>query len=349
MADGSSRPLKLICDGAALTDNWRSLNALSGRDTATGAAVKANGYGLGVREVVSRLRGAGCMDFFVASWEEAQEIADLAAGGLVTVLNGILPDQMDLARDVSGKPMLNSPEQVALWRGTGALCDVMINSGMNRLGIDPADVSAIDWSGLQVDVLASHLASADEDCAQNADQLSAFRAVTDTIPHRRKSLANSAGIALGSDYAFDLTRPGLSLYGGIPRDELNGSIRSVAAIEAQVLQRREICAGSPVGYNATYIAPRDHPVAIISVGYADGYLRGFSGRGCFYADGVELPVLGRVSMDLVALDISDNPRIGEGDWVRLPLDLPALSHQSGLSQYELLTSLGSRFEREWID
>lgn len=349
MADTGSRPLRLICDGAALADNWRALDAFSGRDTATGAAIKANGYGLGVREVVSRLCGAGCRDFFVASWEEALEIADVAVGAQITVLNGVLRDQIDLARRISAKPMLNCPEQVAAWRDTGLPCDVMINSGMNRLGIDPADVSAIDWNGLQVDVLASHLASADEDCAQNADQLSAFRAVMDAIPHRRKSLANSAGVALGADYAFDLTRPGLSLYGGIPRNELAGSIRPVAAIEAQVLQRREIRAGSPVGYNATYIAPRDHPVAIISIGYADGYLRGFSGRGCFYADGVELPVIGRVSMDLVALDISDNPRIGEGDWVRLPLDLPTLSHQSGLSQYELLTSLGSRFERVWID
>lgn len=349
MDDHTPRPLRLICDGGALVQNWRALDALSPGTTATGAAVKADAYGLGVREVAPRLRGAGCMDFFVASWEEAAEIRDLAGSAAITVLNGILPGQISSAKASGAKPMLNSPDQIALWRGTGLLCDVMINSGMNRLGIDPGEVSAIDWSGLNIDILASHMASADDDCAQNADQLAAYRDVLGKVPHRRTSLANSAAIGLGPDYAFDLTRPGLSLYGGIPRSGMADHIKPVARIEAQILQRREIKAGSAVGYNATYIAPRDHPVAIISIGYADGYLRGFSGTGCFYANGAALPVIGRVSMDLVALDISAMPSLGEGDWVSLPLDLPLLSKQSGLSQYEILTSLGCRFDRYWTD
>lgn len=349
MDDRTPRPLRLICDEGALVQNWRALDAMSGQSTATGAAVKADAYGLGVQRVVPLLRDTGCSDFFVANWEEAAEIRDIAGTASISVLNGIVPGQVGLAVANGAKPMLNSPQQVALWRDTGLPCDVMINSGMNRLGIDPGEVSAIDWSGLNIDILASHMASADEDCAQNTDQLAAYRDVLGKVPHRRTSLANSAAIGLGPDYAFDLTRPGLSLYGGIPRSAMEDHIKPVARIEAQILQRRVITAGAPVGYNATYIAPRDHPVAIISIGYADGYLRGFSGTGCFYANGAALPVVGRVSMDLVALDISAMPSLSEGDWVSLPLDLPLLSEQSGLSQYEILTSLGSRFDRHWTD
>ena len=349
MDDQTDSPLRLICDRAALQSNWRALDAMSGASTGTGAAVKANAYGLGVGDVVPLLHHAGCRDFFVASWEEAVEIRSLTGSATITVLNGILPGQIGCAKASGAKPMLNSPEQITQWRDTGLPCDIMINSGMNRLGIDPGEVSAIDWSGLNIDILASHMASADEDCVQNADQLAAYRDVLGKVPHRRTSLANSAAIGLGPDYAFDLTRPGLSLYGGIPRSVMADHIKPVARIEAQILQRRNIPAGSAVGYNATYIAPRDHPVAIISIGYADGYLRGFSGTGCFYADGAALPVIGRVSMDLVALDISAMPSLGEGDWVILPLDLPLLSEQSGLSQYEILTSLGSRFDRYWTD
>ena len=180
----------------------------------------------------------------------------------------------------------------------------------------------------------------------NATQRDRFAALAGQTSARRMSLANSAGIAL-SGYTFDLTRPGLALYGGVPRGEL-GAIQPVATIEAQVLQRRRVRAGQTVGYNATWTAQADTEVAIVNLGYADGYFRGFSDVGTASADGHRLEVIGRVSMDLVALSVEHAPALAEGDWVAFDPDLPHASIASGMSQYELLTSLGGRYSRDWI-
>lgn len=345
----TSANLRLKFDGKALVQNWQALNALSGSRASCGAAVKANAYGLGVTEVVARLIKAGCQDFFVATWQEAGEIAPLTRDCSVTVLNGVLEHEMPLASKLNAKPMINSAEQLARWRNTGRPCDVMINTGMNRLGIDCTDASVMDWTGVDVDVLASHLASADEDVPQNAAQLAAFGGILAAVPHLRKSLANSAAIALGEDYLFDLTRPGLALYGGVPRAELAASIAPVGALETRLLQVRHVESGDQLGYNATFTAAGPMKIGIAALGYADGYLRGFSGTGRFQSEGQTLPVLGRVSMDLIALDLAAAPDLGEGDWVNCTLDLPVMSDQSGLSQYEIITSLGSRYDRKWTD
>jgi alanine racemase len=179
-------------------------------------------------------------------------------------------------------------------------------------------------------------------------QLERFRAVASAVSAKRYSIANSAGICLGRDYSLDLVRPGLSLYGGVQRPEAEGRIRQAARVEAQVVQRRTIPAGESCGYGATFRAEEDTQAAILNIGYADGYLRGFSSRGSAFAGEYALPVLGRVSMDLIAVGVNAAPQIREGDWVELDYDLPSASKQSGLSQYELLTVLGSRFERRWI-
>ena len=181
----------------------------------------------------------------------------------------------------------------------------------------------------------------------NARQLASFRELAAAIPAKRYSLANSAGICLGRDYSFDLVRPGLALYGGIPRREAEEQIRQVARVEAQVVQRRTIRSGESCGYGATYTADGDAEAAIVNIGYADGYLRAFSSRGTAFAGEYALPVLGRVSMDLVALGCDAAPELKDGDWVEIDYDLPTAAEQSGLSQYELLTALGSRFERRW--
>jgi alanine racemase len=167
------------------------------------------------------------------------------------------------------------------------------------------------------------------------------------VPAKRYSLANSAGICLGRDYSFDLVRPGLALYGGIPRREAEGQIQQVARIEAQIVQRRTIRAGESCGYGATFVADADIEAAILNIGYADGYLRGFSSKGTAFAGEFALPVLGRVSMDLIAVRCDAAPDMREGEWVEIDYDLPTASEASGLSQYELLTTLGSRFERRW--
>jgi alanine racemase len=221
----------------------------------------------------------------------------------------------------------------------------MVDTGMNRLGIRLEELAALD--GLAIHTLHSHLACADEDHPLNAMQLERFHTATAQVPAKRYSLANSAGICLGRDYSFDLVRPGLALYGGIPRREAADDIRQVARVDAQIVQRRVIRAGESCGYGATFTAQDDTEAAILNIGYADGYLRGFSSRGSAFAGEFALPVLGRVSMDLIAVGCDSAPELKEGDWVAIDYDLPSASGQSGMSQYELLTTLGSRFERVW--
>ncbi|MBB5710349.1 alanine racemase [Sphingomonas xinjiangensis] len=340
----TSSPLRLRLDGAALIHNWKTLAVMSGA-AACGAAVKADGYGLGAREVVRRLAQAGCRDFFVAHWSEARALADL--GVQLSVLHGVRAEDM-ADRPEGVRPVLNTAEQVRRWRDAdGGPCDVMVDTGMNRLGVSVEDVAAGLLDGLQIETLMSHLACADEDSAMNARQQARFAGLHGRTAARRMSLANSAGIALGADYRFDLTRPGLALYGGVARRELAGAIRQVVRLEAQVLQRRLVKAGESVGYNATFTATADTEVAILNIGYADGYLRCFSGKGRARFGEVALAVLGRVSMDLLAICADGAPALREGDWVELCYALPETAAVSGLSQYELLTGLGQRYARMW--
>ncbi|WBH16253.1 alanine racemase [Sphingomonas radiodurans] len=337
-------PARLRLDGAALVENWRALARMSGT-AACGAAVKADGYGLGAREVVQRLAAAGCRNFFVATWAEAASLADL--GVPLAVLHGVRAADLPLTGH-HARPVLNSTAQVQRWREAGqGACDVMVDTGMNRLGISLEDVAAGLLDGLTIDTLMSHLACADEDAAMNAGQRAALQSLAGRTSARRLSLANSAGIALGPDYSFDLTRPGLALYGGVPRAKLAAMIRPVVTIEAEVLQRRHVPAGARVGYNATWIATRDSQVAVVNLGYADGYRRAFSDRGTAFAGDRALPVIGRVSMDLTAIDIT-GVEVGEGDWLAFDPDLARASAASGVSQYELLTGLGHRFDQVWM-
>lgn len=341
-----SAPLRLRLDGAALAANWRALDRLSGA-AACGAAVKADGYGLGARGVAARLAAAGCRDFFVATWREAVALGDMAIA--VSVLHGVRAEDMAAARAGGARPVLNTAEQVLRWRETGLPCDVMVDTGMNRLGVSVAEVAGGLLDGLAIDTLMSHLACADEDVPLNAAQRDALAGLAGKTGAKRLSLANSAGIALGADYGFDLTRPGIALYGGVQAAAFAGAIRQVVTPEVQILQRRRVPAGATIGYNATFTAPADMEVAVLNIGYADGYLRCFSGKGRAWAGGVALAVLGRVSMDLVAIGVDAAPGLREGDWVALDYDLPRTSALSGLSQYELLTGLGPRFDRIWRD
>ena len=340
------RALRLTVDGSALAHNWRWLAETSG--TACGAAIKADGYGLGARPAMIVLADVGCRDFFVSTWAEAEELGEVAEGASLAVLHGVGPGDVEAALTSSARPVLNTIEQVSRWKEVAAdrPCDVMIDTGINRLGLTPDEIACID--GLNIDTLHSHLACGDEDHALNEMQLQRFREAKAAVPAKRYGLANSAGVCLGRDYAFDLVRPGLALYGGIPRREAEGNIRQVARVEAEIVQRRTIRAGESCGYGATFVAEKDTEAAIVNIGYADGYLRGFSSRGSAFAGEMALPVLGRVSMDLTALDCDAAPGLKEGDWVELDYDLPTASKQSGLSQYELLTTLGRRFDRRWI-
>jgi alanine racemase len=253
---------------------------------------------------------------------------------------------MDATKLGFARPVLNTEAQIARWRGAGGgRCDVMVDTGMNRLGVSADAVRSGLLDGLEIDVLMSHLACAETDDPMNARQCGALAALKGVTAARRLSLANSAGIASGMNYAFDLTRPGLALYGGSPRSEL--SVRQVVFPEAQVLQRRCVAAGESVGYDATWTATDPTEIAVVNMGYADGYGGGFSDRGWVSFTGTRLPVIGRVSMDLVAIDVSAVQDIGEGDWLSPCFDLPAAAVASGRSQYELLTGLGPRWDRGW--
>jgi alanine racemase len=340
------RPLRLAVDRSALQSNWRWLQDRAG--VPAGAAIKADGYGLGARETTEALIEVGCRDFFVSTWAEADALGSLPESVSLVVLHGVGAEVAEASLRLTARPCLNTIEQVARWKAiaSGRACDVMVDTGMNRLGLRPTEIGVLD--GLVIDTLHSHLACADEDSAMNAMQLERFRAVVSSVPAQRYSLANSAGVCLGPDYSFDLVRPGLSLYGGIPRADAEGSIRQIARVEAQIVQRRTIPNGESCGYGATFIAHEDTEAAILNIGYADGYLRGFSSHGSAFSGEYALPVLGRVSMDLIAVGVDAAPGLREGDWVEIDYDLPSASKQSGLSQYELLTTLGSRFERRWI-
>ena len=342
-------PLRLILDGTALVANWRWLSATAGAPA--GAAVKADGYGLGAREVSRRLAEAGCRDFFVATWAEADALGSLPFGAALSVLHGVREEDMAAALASRARPVLNTPAMVARWKAAapGRPCDVMVDTGINRLGLSAGEDVSCLLDGLEIELLMSHLACGDEpDSAMNEAQRQRFADIAGRVGARRYSLANSAGACLGPAYGFDLVRPGLGLYGGIPRAEAAGHIARVVRIEAQVLQVRDVPTGDTVGYGATFTADRPTRIAILNLGYADGYLRAFAGRGSARQGDIACPLAGRVSMDLVAVDLGAAP-VAEGDWLEVDYELETAAAATGLSQYELLTGLGSRYQRRWTD
>jgi alanine racemase len=339
-----SPALRLQIDKEALAANWRTLDRLSGSARA-GAAVKADAYGIGAELAVPVLRDAGCTDFFVAHWCEVEEVLRHVAPGVVSVLHGPLTSaDAAFAKALGVRPVINSVHQARLWLAAGGgRCDVMVDTGINRLGLSLADLADEAVQTLDSDVLLSHLASAEEDVPLNALQQRHWTEARSMLRHRRASLANSAGIMLGAAYHGDLTRPGLSLYGGVPCTALEPHIRQVAHPQASIMQVREVAAGDGIGYNSTFVAPERMRIGTIALGYADGYLRCWSGKGAMLHEGRRLPVLGRVSMDMTVIDLSAAPDIREGDWVEAEYSLPQAAATSGLSQYELLTLLGDRF------
>ena len=338
--------LRLAIDREALAANWRALDRLSGQASA-GAALKADAYGVGVDVAAPVLREDGCADFFVAHWQEVPALLRHVPPPSIAVLHGpVTAEEAAFACSSGVRPVINSLAQARRWlEAGGGLCDLMVDTGINRLGLALSDLADPAIAALDIDVLHSHLASAEEEVPSNALQLERWNAARRAVRHRRASLANSAGIALGPGYHGDLTRPGLSLYGGVPCAALEPHIRQVVTPEAALIQVREIAAGDGVGYNATFVAPRAMRAGVVSLGYADGYLRAWSGKGVLRASGRALPVLGRVSMDMTVIDLTGADDLGEGDWLQVDYHLPTAAAVSGLSQYELLTLLGRRFQR----
>ena len=339
-------PHRLLLDGDALVANWRWLRDRGG-SAACGACIKADGYGLGAAEAFRRLADAGCRDFYVSTWAEAAAIP-FREGVSLSVFHGVQPGEEAFAAAHWARPVLNSAEQVARWRPTGLPCDAMVDTGMNRLGLSQADVRAGVLADMRVDTFMSHLVAAEQDAPTSERQLRDFAPLADAVAAKRASLANSAGVQRGRDYAFDLTRPGLSLYGGRPGPNAGG-IGPVVALEARVVQRRQVACGHSVGYGSLWRATRDTDVAVVNLGYADGVPRSLTNTATATAeDGTLLRCVGRVSMDLMCLEAaSGDVAPPEGTWVRFALDLPSAAAQADRSQYELLTGLGDRLDRRW--
>ena len=350
----------LHIDLAAIVANWRALAARAAPGAAAGV-VKANAYGLGAVQVARALHASGCKHFFVAHLSEGMALrAGLGAGPMIAVLDGFAPGADEKAGLV---PVLNSLGDVlahaAAGRSTGRAQPALLHldTGMARLGLDAgeqarlaADHSLLD--GLELLYVMSHLACADEPAHPlNAAQAARFARACAGLPRLPRSFANSSGLFLGADYASDLARPGCALYGINPTPGAPNPMLPVVRLEAPILQIRDIPAGASVGYGASFVAARPSRIATIAVGYADGYLRSLSGQGVAAYRGMILPMVGRVSMDLITLDVTDAPGIAPGDVLQLiggaapsPDDLAA---RAGTIGYEILTSLGDRYRRAY--
>ncbi|MEP5630551.1 MAG: alanine racemase [Tateyamaria sp.] len=335
----------LSIDLGAIVRNWQALDATSTCET--GAVVKANGYGLGAPVVGRALVRAGVRNFFVATAAEGATLrAAIGNGPVIYVFSGHMDGDTGAIRDAALTPLLNSVDQMLrhVEALPGAPFGIQLDSGMNRLGMEPGEWSAVrDIAIAQGPVmLMSHLACSDEpDHPMNAQQLGTFHEMTDGLDIPR-SLAATGGTMLGTDYHFDMTRPGVGLYGGLPFIEAE----PVVTLDLPVIQVRDVAVGESVGYANSWTAPRASRIATISGGYADGLIRAMGPRATLYSGDVPCPVVGRVSMDLITADITT---LGH-DPSHLQLmgrhqSIDTVAAAAGTIGYEILTQLGLRYER----
>ena len=339
----------LTIDLGAIVRNWQALDAQT--DCETAAVVKASGYGLSAPHVARVLARAGARQFFVATAQEGADLrAHLGFGPEIHVFSGHMDGDTEAIRSAHLIPHLNSVDQMLrhVEALPGAAFGIQLDSGMNRLGMEPVEWSAVrDIAVAQGPVLLmSHLACADDpDHPMNARQLDTFRAMTDGLDIPR-SLAATGGILLGPDYHFDMTRPGIGLYGGLPFSDAD----PVVTLDMPVIQVRDVDPGETVGYGNTWVADRPSRIATVSGGYADGLIRAMGPKTILHAGDVPCPVVGRVSMDLITADVTDLGRDPEtlqvlGAHTRVD----ALADAAGTIGYEILTALGGRYHRAYVE
>jgi len=356
---------RLTIDLDALSRNWLALAALAG-SAETAAAVKGNAYGIGVEPAVRALARAGCRTFFVALPEEGLRVRSVAPDSTIYVLNGLATDLASMHARANLRPVIGSIGELDEWAsyraaGGSGQAALHVDTGMNRLGLTFAETRALAADGdavkrLGLSLVMSHLACADTPAhALNARQLATMQDVHVLFPGLPVSLANTAGISLGSDYHFDLVRPGIGIYGG-PYIEGKPPLETVVTAEARIVQIRDVPAGETVGYGAAQTLARQTRVAILSTGYADGYHRSTSATdhrpgAATFLHGRIAPLVGRVSMDLMAIDVTDIPQARRGDWVELfgaNMPVASVAAAAGTIGYELLTSLGARYARRYL-
>jgi len=361
LAEEAGRPLAggvLVVDLDALARNYRLLRR-SAQPAACGAVVKANAYGLGVGPVARRLFAEGCRDFFVATPAEGVELRQILASARIFVFDGVWEraEQPLAASDLI--PVLNSLEQIDRWRDTGRPAALHLDTGMTRLGLSEAEVAVLAESserlrGIRIELVMTHLACADEpEHPLNAEQLMRFERLRRRLPQAPTSIGNSAGVFLGSEYRGDVVRPGIALYGGNPFVSRANPAEPVVTLYARVIQLRDIDVAQSVGYGATHVAHPPARLAVVGVGYADGYPRRLGGCGVAAVGGTRVPVVGRVSMDTLCLDVSripaDSTKTGQRiELIGREVSLDEVAEASGTISYEILTGLGARLHREYL-
>lgn len=339
----------LTIDLDAIAANWRALDRMSGAGVQTAAVVKADAYGLGVTRVARALANTGARRFFVAAAEEGAAVRQaLGQGPQIAVLSGHMPGDTEMIHDLDLTPMLNSLEQITrhLEALPGHSFGVQLDTGMNRLGVEMLEWQAV--APILIDagpeLLMSHLACADEpDHPLNETQLRAFHEMTDGTGLPR-SLAATGGIILGSRFHFDLTRPGIGLYGGRPYDAALPAV----TLSLPIIQTREVEPGESVGYGCAWVAERHSVIATVAAGYADGLPRTLSNRAQLWDRDIACPLVGRVSMDMITVDITDLPEVPKSlDIIGPNQPVDVLADIAGTIGYELLTALGNRYLRRY--
>ena len=357
----ASEPAVLVVNLAALRANYEKLRALAG-EAECAAVVKANAYGLDVRQAVPALLASGCRTFFVATPKEALDVRAMSTDCTVYVLDGLLPGTSQQYVDASLRPVLGSLEQLHEWRGTAAPAALHADTGMSRLGLQPSDVDALaddpaSLNDTHIDLFMSHLACGDDRKSDmNTQQRNAFVSSRQRLGIQKGSLANSAGTLFGPDYHFDLVRPGIALYGGEAINDEPNPMRPVVSLYAQILQVRDLSPGDPIGYGSTYRVSRPSRIATIGAGYADGVFRSLSSAdnqppATVRIHGTPAPVVGRVSMDLITIDVTDIPDVQRGHWAELlgeHITVDDVARRAGTIGYEVLTRLGQRYHRIYV-
>ena len=334
-------------------ENWRFFKRMA-PSAATAAVVKADAYGLGAERAARSLAEAGARIFFTATCAEALTVrAALGEGPQIFVLNGPTGEDAAALSGARLTPVLNCMAQIALWNARGPAA-LHIDTGMNRLGLGPEELApaAVALKDAAVALVMSHLAcAATPGHEMNALQRTRFLDAASLFTKAPLSLAATAGALLGADYHFDLIRPGIGLYGSAGVDDGGAPLRPVATVEAPILQVRTVEPGERFGYGATVTAANKMRTATVALGYADGYLRALGGRGYGVIDGVRAPVLGRVSMDLTILDVSEAPAANPGAMVEFlgpNVPLEDLAKLAGTAPYEMLTTFAGTVRRTGV-
>lgn len=346
---------RLIIDLAVIQRNYARIRELAPNAEA-GAVVKANGYGLGATQIIPALADAGCRNFYVAHTSEGREAREALAGrpANIYVFNGFWPSELPALRSAELFPVINELAQLEQLRrlAPDLPCAIHFDTGMSRLGLDEAETQALMADPARLDAIdvrqvMSHLACADEpDHPLNARQRDRFTRIRTAFPGIPASLSNSAGVLLGESYHFDVLRPGLALFGGVPAPGHASPFEPAVTIDAPILQIRELKPGDTIGYGATYTANETRRIATVAAGYADGLLRSFGNGGYGRIQEVRVPIVGRVSMDLIGVDVTEAGPVKPGDPVCfLGSAIEDMADSAATISYEFLVRLGLRFHR----